>query len=278
MSLWIGSALLTVVVLALMLPALWRPRQPKSEGGGHHDLTVYRSQLADLDRDVERGLLDDQSAHILRLEIQRRILEASARPVQDTAPPGRLWGSLTAVAVVLPLLGYGFYVLLGAPALPDQPYAQRANSIKATQAKVAKIRGMVDGLAQRLQENPNDGPGWAALGRSYRVLGEPDRARSAFEHALKLLPQDVQVHLEYASLLIEDLPNGALLPEPFVAVMRDVLAIDPEVPDALYFVGLAEAQQHRPDHARDLWTHLLKKLPAESPDRAELQKQIETLK
>ena len=41
------------------------------------------------------------------------------------------------------------------------------------------IRGMVEGLAARLKENPNDLEGWLMLARSYEVLGEPDKAKDA---------------------------------------------------------------------------------------------------
>ena len=41
------------------------------------------------------------------------------------------------------------------------------------------IRGMVEGLAARLEENPNDPDGWLRLARSYDVLGESGRAAAA---------------------------------------------------------------------------------------------------
>ncbi|WP_138381011.1 c-type cytochrome biogenesis protein CcmI [Luteithermobacter gelatinilyticus] len=49
----------------------------------------------------------------------------------------------------------------------------------------AMIRDMVERLAARLQENPQDGAGWARLGRAYRVLGERAKARAAYEKALE---------------------------------------------------------------------------------------------
>ncbi len=41
------------------------------------------------------------------------------------------------------------------------------------------IRGMVERLAERLKDNPNDLEGWRRLARSYRVLGENDKAKEA---------------------------------------------------------------------------------------------------
>jgi cytochrome c-type biogenesis protein CcmH len=43
----------------------------------------------------------------------------------------------------------------------------------------AMIRGMVERLAQRLAEHPDDPEGWERLAHSYDVLGEPDKAAAA---------------------------------------------------------------------------------------------------
>ena len=41
------------------------------------------------------------------------------------------------------------------------------------------IRGMVEGLAARLQENPDNIDGWRRLARAWEVLGEPEKAAEA---------------------------------------------------------------------------------------------------
>ena len=45
------------------------------------------------------------------------------------------------------------------------------------------IRSMVDGLASKLEDNPDDFPGWTRLIRSYSVLGEWEKALAAFAQA-----------------------------------------------------------------------------------------------
>ena len=55
------------------------------------------------------------------------------------------------------------------------------------------IRGMVARLAARLEKNPNDADGWVKLARSYKVLGDRDKARDAIEHAKQLKPDDDDV-------------------------------------------------------------------------------------
>jgi cytochrome c-type biogenesis protein CcmH len=49
------------------------------------------------------------------------------------------------------------------------------------------VRGMVDGLASRLESSPDDPEGWIMLMRSHIVLNEQDKARAALERATKAL-------------------------------------------------------------------------------------------
>ena len=41
------------------------------------------------------------------------------------------------------------------------------------------IRSMVQRLADRLKENPDDRAGWQRLARAYEVLGKTEKARDA---------------------------------------------------------------------------------------------------
>ena len=54
------------------------------------------------------------------------------------------------------------------------------------QEREAMIRGMVDRLAARLEQNPNDKEGWTRLAHAYDVLGEPEKAETARARAAQL--------------------------------------------------------------------------------------------
>jgi cytochrome c-type biogenesis protein CcmH len=95
------------------------------------------------------------------------------------------------------------------------------------------------------------------------MLGERDKARAAYAKAAALLPERVDVLSDYAGALLGDI-NGETLPPDFVAVMRRILALDPNHGDALWFTGLAEAQAGRKDVAAAHWEKLLARLPKES--------------
>jgi cytochrome c-type biogenesis protein CcmH len=81
---------------------------------------------------------------------------------------------------------------VGAVAPPPGPDAnQVAEAAGMTPAdRSAMIEGMVDGLAERLQSDPEDVEGWLKLIRSYTVLGRTGDASAAGEAALRSVTAD----------------------------------------------------------------------------------------
>jgi cytochrome c-type biogenesis protein CcmH len=78
------------------------------------------------------------------------------------------------------------------PAPPAAPSAgPTAQDVAAAQAmspeeRQAMIRGMVDRLAARLEQNPGDTEGWVRLARAYDVLGDREKAEAARGRAAAL--------------------------------------------------------------------------------------------
>lgn len=69
----------------------------------------------------------------------------------------------------------------GAPAPTEEDVAAASEMSEADRA--AFIRSMVDRLAERLAEEPDDLDGWLRLANAYRVLNESQKARNAYETA-----------------------------------------------------------------------------------------------
>ena len=55
--------------------------------------------------------------------------------------------------------------------------------------RAAFVQSMVERLAARLEEEPDDLEGWLRLANAYRVLGDDDAARTALAQAEPLLPE-----------------------------------------------------------------------------------------
>lgn len=122
--------------------------------------------------------------------------------------------------------------------------------------RMEMIRGMVEGLALRLEENPGDAEGWLRLARSYDVLGEPEKARDALRRAADAVPDDLAALRAFARALTGEAGLEAPPPEA-AAVYARILALDPDDQPALWFTGLAAAERGDAATARSHWQRLL---------------------
>ncbi len=73
------------------------------------------------------------------------------------------------------------------------------------------IEGMVAKLANRLRAEGGTAPEWARLGRSYAVLGQTDKAISAYNKARKLDPDNAE---KYKAVLDSLTPSKDAAPKP----------------------------------------------------------------
>ncbi|HXP97103.1 MAG TPA: c-type cytochrome biogenesis protein CcmI [Telmatospirillum sp.] len=161
-------------------------------------------------------------------------------------------------------------------AVPGGERAAAAVMAQSPEQRAQTIKAMVDTLAARLKQNPDDLEGWLRLARSYRAMGELEEARKAAETAVKLKPKAIEPKLGLAEIQLAA-AKSKQLPADFIETMKAVLVLDPTNDEAMYYVGAAEAQDGHVDKARQLWTKLLDILPQDSPHRAELVKQIADL-
>jgi cytochrome c-type biogenesis protein CcmH len=161
----------------------------------------------------------------------------------------------------------------GGPAAADVEAMQRL----APEDRQKAIRSMVEGLAARLEAEPNDVEGWRRLGRAWLVLGETEKSKAAYAKAAELAPDRLDVLSDYAGALFEGVQGDALPPE-FIAVLRRILALEPDHGDALWFLGLAEAKAGNREAAAQMWTRLLRRLPPDSAEHAEIKQRLDDLR
>jgi len=103
------------------------------------------------------------------------------------------------VALALPLFSIGLYLIIGSPQAAvfdatDERPSQASNSASVAKSKpVGSVASMIDGLATRLQQDPNDGKSWLLLARSYKHLKRMPEARDAYKHAAALGEYDEEL-------------------------------------------------------------------------------------
>ncbi len=68
------------------------------------------------------------------------------------------------------------------------------------QERMAMIRSMVEGLSERLKDNPDDLNGWLRLIRARKVLGEADKAQAALARANEIFANNEDARKRLAAL------------------------------------------------------------------------------
>jgi len=281
-GLWIIAGLLAVLVAALLSWPLFR--RPAQTARAEYDLSVYRDQLKEIERDLERGLLDPAQAETARLEIQRRMLAAaeSGTPAPTSATGRRRRVAVAGFALLAPVAGVAFYLVVGAPGTPDFPYAQRTTEIAAAQSRTAardellrrvpNIDEAIKNLRARLEREPGDLEGWLMLARSNLVLERYDEAAEAYGRAYRLSNRHPDIAGDYAEALITA-GDGTVTPEAR-QVIEGALAADPMNPKARYYLGLAKAQSGDVKGALQDWIDLVALSPPDAPWLAVVREQV----
>lgn len=115
-----------------------------------------------------------------RAQVQRQLEHAAAElkvdPASITVSPdaAKLAAQLRARPADQPGSG-GATTAIPGPSPEDMAAAAQMTAEERRQM----VRGMVERLAARLNDNPDDRDGWLRLARAYEVLGEPEKAADA---------------------------------------------------------------------------------------------------
>ncbi|MBT3556189.1 MAG: c-type cytochrome biogenesis protein CcmI [Rhodospirillales bacterium] len=273
MTLWIlVGGMICIVVGALVLPSLM-PRTRVSAVRDEFDLAVYKDQLNEVDRDVERGHVSADEADTVRLEIQRRILAVADDIDAESVRAATRSPLLVVMSLMIPVLSILFYMQLGSPHAPDFPYAARGDLSAVTQGPSAvDVENMLAGLEERLAENPDDPEGWAMLGRSYQVLERFDQSATAFQRLYELTG-DIRAQSEYAEALI--LANDSVVNDEIIGILEQILREAPLDPKARFYFGIGVAQQGDLAEAVQIWTDLIHLSPGDASWLPTVQRQID---
>lgn len=266
------ALLLVALTVALMLPALWWGRRRSVVADRKAaNLAIFRDQLADLERELAEGNLDDAEFQQARGELQRRLLEEVDDGPQAAPATGRSRSTAIALFFLIPLAAVGGYALLGNPQALDP-----ANTTPQKQMTQADIDAMVAKLAARMAENPDDMNGWVMLGRSYKMLGRHEEAVAAYAHAESLIETDPELLASYAETIA--MASGKGLTGKAREMIDKALKLDPKHAHTLFLAGAAAAEAGERQAAIGYWEALLPQVEAGSELDQMLRQGIEQLK
>lgn len=282
---WLAAVALVAGTGLVLFRAATRA-QRSGQDGAANDLRIYRDQLAEVERDVTRGVLAPDEAERLRNEIRRRILDAdraqSAAGVAGAVtrgPTAALWLSGLALAAA-----FGIYGWLGAPGYPDLPmasrlaraaaaYDQRPSQSEAEAEAKQPLKDPADPamaelmtrLRKAVADRPDDLRGHELLAQNEANLGNHAAAAAALAGVVRIKGADATA-ADYARLAdaYVSAAQGYVSPEAEAAVLR-TLELDAGNGVARFYLGLMHAQTLRPDLAFRIWRDLLENGPQDGP-------------
>ena len=258
LAFWISAALLLMLALGLLLPALFKARKPTnkvSDGATRANLSVLRSQLTQLDADFAQGRINAEQLTLAKSEIERRVIEEESvfEPSFVATRAGKSARTALALGLGIPMLALGIYGNLGnLQALDPVNLA----STPSTEPSPAEIEAMVNAFAMRLEAVPPnqaaDPKAWEMLARSYAAMQKFPEANRAYKRAVELNPGDAQILADSADVLAM-LQGQSMAGEP-TRLFERALVLDPNNLKALALAGSAAFENRDFQKAIGFWS------------------------
>jgi cytochrome c-type biogenesis protein CcmH len=265
---WFVAWAMTLLVMGLLLRPLLKRQEPTNREEKDKVLPVYRQQFFELEQDRKNAMLTDEQYEQSKRELERRLLDEAGST--EISPPDGSWllnsrAIVVALAVVLPAAGGLLYWTLGNPqaiVLSSLPL-QGGSAVSGDAHQTSEgLEALSERLKRRLEQNPNDGVGWALLARSYVEIGRHADAVLIYEKAMKLIPDDPQLLVDYADAL--GVVNGRKLAGKSETLVRQALKVDPDNVKALMLAGTVAFDRRDFGQAAQYWERANANLPADA--------------
>ncbi|MBI0025677.1 c-type cytochrome biogenesis protein CcmI [Bartonella sp. M0187] len=189
MTFWVFVSIFVTIVTLVVLYAVSSPRKKGQERSVvdsiSSDIEIYKNQLSEVDADLQRDLIDNESAEEARLELARNILAAEKQKKQADFINKRSRGLKTVITVAIfcvPLITIGCYLFLGSPGLESHPFndlMMKDPSNLTAEERLVRTEAL-------FARNPDDGKLADELATGYLVEGRFQDAVNTYVSALRL--------------------------------------------------------------------------------------------
>ena len=270
---WLLVAVMILIPLVILLRTLMFPGKDKYTDNTTADVMIYQARVVELEKEVENGILTDEQAAAIRDDLKRTLLNETdtgvdAITINQTAKREKITAGI--LIIFLPVVAISVYLVLGTPGFEKQ---SQQPLISDDLESLESVEEMVEGLAIRLQNQPNDLEGWYMLAKSYMVLGNYNEAVNAYAHLKKISDPHPDILLGYANALA--LSNNGITSGKPEQLAKQALELDPGNSNGLWLVGMAAFEQGNFQIAVNSWQQLTGQMDKESPSYLELKKLID---
>ncbi|MBT1450686.1 c-type cytochrome biogenesis protein CcmI [Glaciecola sp. XM2] len=203
-------ALVVVSVFFVLVPLLRKAKQAKLQ---ITNANVVKQRITELEREVEEGLISEKDKLTAVKELKLALVEESERLEKGQVAPVKTVNWLVVGLLSLPAIAVGVWVYFTSNQLTGLQEYVMAQSQAADLTQ--RIQGQTGGevtpndyakfalvIRKRLRETPEDVEGWRLLGQVQMSIGRMDESIAAFEKALRLAPDDLEIRERYAQALM----------------------------------------------------------------------------
>lgn len=273
MSLSFAAALMLVLILVLLL--FFRR---KGEEVQLSPVAQFEDKLRLLSQARDNGELAEQDFAQAATELKTQYLQ-SQQSQQTVASPATAWVLGTCLLVVVgtaalySLTGHFTELQNWQTAQQQLPaYGERALLNQGEPLTEEEIELFALALRTKISKEGDDAVAWFVIGRIWLSKGMLDDAIEAFEKALALTPNRVNVLISYSQALLvasgdENLAKAGLS-------LAKVLQQDPENSDALSMLAMVAEERGDKEQAQQAWQLLLPKLDKADPRYALVQQKL----
>ncbi|WP_215846040.1 MULTISPECIES: c-type cytochrome biogenesis protein CcmI [Pantoea] len=279
---WITLLLLLLAACALFIGAGWRQRLASDGERNQLNKDFYQQRLDELAQDEAQGVVAERP--VMERELQQTLLTDIPDNDAAQAHSSSRWVLLPGV-IVLIAVSLGTYLKTGGLAQTSgwmqvkQAYPALRARVMDPQAQPLSMEELAQlqlGLRSALQSEPNNMNDWAMLGRLGMVLNNATTASQAFEHALQLAPNNIDLKQDYAEVLTrssdpQDNRQAGL-------ILRDLLKDDHSNVRTLSLLAFNAFEQQQYVQAIGAWQTMLKLIPADDHRRTMIERSIEQAK
>lgn len=257
MIIWLIFSLMTVAAVMAVLWPLSRTHSAEPEAA-ISDVTFYKEQSSEIDRDLERGLLTPQEAEAARIEAGRRLLRSTesgnSAIVKDKGgePALRRRRAVSALTLsIVPLVALAAYTMHGAPDFSGRA----AQQVRQTAPEQVDISSAVAQLENHLKQNPEDGRGWELIAPAYISLERLDDALVAYRKALHILGDDATRLTGYGEAQV--FAAGGIVDSGARTTFERALSLKPDILKPQFYLALAAEQAGDAVKAKELYSKML---------------------
>ena len=229
------------------------------------NVAIGRQKKQELADDVTKGLISESLYQEAEDEITRTLASELSQDSGDVVAINPLKWAI-ALGVIIAIVSVFTYAKL-APKNESSTVVELSASLTLEQS--------VQTLEVYLTDNTKDGKAWKMLGLAAFNLGDTDKALASFERAYELIPRDIDMLLQYASVLAS-IQEGDFSGAP-QSLIDQALEVDPDSVHVLYLVGIVAANDGDLLLAEKSWQKALYLLPADHPDRVVIEGALNTL-